>query len=140
MNKIFVRPGRPEEANTFAQWSLANPVNGFDPAVAAYPSSVTWCAYDDEGPLAYQTQQHPVFLESLAMRPGATKLQTASALRELTQNAITNAHIRGAGEIYYLSSDPGTDEFASNHIFEEVPFKVFRVKIADLEDPNARNT
>jgi hypothetical protein len=71
-------------------------------------------------------------LESLAPRPGATKQQIASAMKELTQNAITQASILDAGEVYYLGSDADTDEFSTSHIFQELPYKVFRVKLADL--------
>ncbi len=71
-------------------------------------------------------------LESLAPRPGATKEQLALAMKELTQNAVTQAYIMDAGEIYFLSSDPETDKFASDKIFQEVPCKVFRVKLKDL--------
>src|SRR5271169_2558920 len=126
MRRIYVRPTTMDEAEQFIQWALKNPVNGFDPEVAKYPSSVTWCAYDDKGPLVYQTLQHPLFLESVAPRPGATKAEIALALRELTQNAITQAHIAGAGEIYFGGTDEATSEFATNKIFEEVPFKVYR--------------
>jgi len=71
-------------------------------------------------------------LESLAPRPGATKEQVALAMKELTQNAITQAHISGAGEIYYLGSDADTDALSTNQIFEEVKMKVFRVKVREL--------
>jgi hypothetical protein len=71
-------------------------------------------------------------LESLSPRPGATKQQIASAMKELTQNAITQASILDAGEVYYLGSDADTDEFSTSHIFQELPYKVFRVKLADL--------
>ena len=50
----------------------------------------------------------------------------------LTHNAICQAHIMDAGEVYYLGSDEDTDKFSTNRIFEELPYKVFRVKIADL--------
>lgn len=129
---VFVRPVRPGEAQTYFDWATENKVNEFDPQVALFPSSSTWCAFDRDGPLAFQTLQRPFVLESLAPRPGATKLQIASALKELTQNAVTQAVINGIGEIYFLGSDSATNEFASSHIFEEVPMKVYRAKIKDL--------
>jgi hypothetical protein len=130
---VFVRSVKPDEGKIFLDWVRENPVNEFDPDVALFPSSITWCAYDKDGPLAYQTVQRPLMLESLAPRPGATKQQVASALKELTQNAVTQAGLSGAGEIYFLGSDSATSEFATNHIFEEVKMKVYRVKIKDLE-------
>jgi hypothetical protein len=54
------------------------------------------------------------------------------ALKELTQNCVTQAHITGAGEILFLGSEQGTNEMAANHLFEELPYKVYRLKIKDL--------
>ena len=93
MKPIFVRPAQSEEAQQYFDWALENPVNEFDPEVAKFPSSVTWTAYDQDGPVAFQTIQRPLVLESLAPRPGLSKLQTAQVLKEFTQNAVTQAHI-----------------------------------------------
>ena len=71
-------------------------------------------------------------LESLAPRPGATKEQVAVAMKELTQNAITQASLAGAGEVYFLGSNEGTDALATNQIFEKLPYSVFRLKLKDL--------
>ena len=129
---VYIRPAQEQDKQLFFDWATESSINEFDPQVPLYPSSSTWCAYDSEGPLAYQTLQQPLMLESLAPRPGADKFKIASALKELTQNAITQAHLKGVGEIYYLSSDPETDALASNQIFEELSFKVYRVRISDL--------
>jgi hypothetical protein len=132
LNQVYIRPIEPHEADIFIGWARENPTNEFDPAVALFPSSTTWCAYDSTGPLAYQTIQMPLMLESLAPRPGLFPIQTASCLKELTQNAVTQASCRGAGEIYFLGSNDETNQFAANHIFEEVPMKVYRLRLADL--------
>jgi hypothetical protein len=130
---VFVRLARESEGQMFFDWAEENPVNEFDPQVALFPTSSTWCAFDKDGPLAFQTIQRPFMLESLAMRPGSTRLQTAAAMKELTQNAVTQAASSGVGEIYFLGSDESTDVFATNHIFEELPYKAYRVRIKDLE-------
>ena len=129
---IYVRPAEPQEAQLFFDWAAENTHGEFDPEVAKFKSSRTWCAYDKDGPLVFQTIQQPLMLESLAPRPGATKEQVAMAMKELTQNAITQAHLGGSGEIYYLGSDEDTDAFSTNQIFEKLPFKVFRVKLKEL--------
>lgn len=132
MKRVYVRGIRPDEADTFYGWAKENTVNEFDEQVPLFPSSTTWCAYDHDGPLAYQTLQQPLFLESLAPRPGASKIEIALALKELTQNAITLAHSRGCGEVYFLGSDEDTDKLAVNQIFERVNLPLFRVKLKDL--------
>jgi hypothetical protein len=132
-NRVYVRPVRQEEALTYLDWAKENADKSeFDFQVALFPSSTTWCAYDKDGPLAYQTIQQPLMLESLAPRPGSSPMQISLSLKELTKTAITLAHSKGVGEIYFLGSSEDTNSFASNHIFEEVPMKVYRLKIADL--------
>ena len=138
MKRVYVRPIAPDEAPQFLDWARENDDKGkFDPQVPFFKSSSTWCAYDSDGPLAFQTLQSPIMLESLAPRPGTSPAQIASVLKELTQNAVTQAHSRGSGEIYFLGTDDLTNDFASNKIFEPLPWKVFRVKLAELEGKNA---
>ncbi len=129
---LFCRPARPEDSELFFKWSLETPNNGFDPEVAKYPSTVTWCVYDQQGPLAFMPVQRPLVMESVASRPGAEKIDIAMALKEFTQNCVTQAHITGAGEILFLGSEEGTNEMAANHLFEEAPYKVYRLKVKDL--------
>lgn len=132
---LFVRPARPEDSEQFLEWSRNTSNNGFDPEVARYPSTITWCVYDKSGPLAYMPMQCPLVMDSLASRPGASKSEIASALKELTQEFVTQAHIRGSGEILFLGSEEGTDRLATNQLFEELPYKVYRLRVKDLEQP-----
>lgn len=133
INHLFIRPAQPEDSEKFLEWSRNTPNNGFDPEVARYPSTITWCVYDKSGPLAYMPMQCPLVMDSLASRPGASKSEIASALKELTQQFVTQAHIRGAGEILFLGTEEGTDHMAVNQIFEELPYKVYRLRIKDLQ-------
>lgn len=76
--------------------------------------------------------QVPLMMESVATRPGADKKEIAVALKELTQECVTQCHIRGAGEIYFLGTDAGTDAMAANQIFEKLNYTVYRLRIKDL--------
>jgi hypothetical protein len=129
---IFVRPATKEDADLFLEWSRSTPNNGWDSEVAKYPSTVTWCAYDRHGPLAFMPVQCPLMMDSLASRPGASKSEIAVALKELTQANVTLAHSKGAGEIYFLGTDDGTDAMAQNQIFEKLNYTVYRLKLKDL--------
>lgn len=131
-NHVYVRPATKADSEQFMEWSRSNPDNGFDPAVAAYPSTITWVVYDRFGPLAYMPMQCPLMMESIAYRPGASRAEIATAMKEFTQQFVTQAHIRGSGEIYFLGSEEGTDNMASNQIFEKLPFTVYRLRIKDL--------
>lgn len=130
---VFVRPAKPDDVHKFSQWSVDTKNNGLDPAVVGYPTTSVLCAYDADGPLVYMPVQQPFFLESLAIRPEASPAEVSSALKALVQASITQAHLRGVGEVYFLATHEGTAAFAGSRIFEEVPHRLFRVKISDLE-------
>jgi hypothetical protein len=73
-------------------------------------------------------------MDSFAARPGATKLQIATAMKELFQETVTQAHLKGVGEIYFLGTQDGTNHMTTNQeVFEKLPWSVYRVKIRELE-------
>jgi hypothetical protein len=130
---VFVRPAKPEDTQKFVDWSLENPSNGFDPEVARRSTTLVLTAYDKTGVIAYQPVQQVFMLESLATRPGEDKLRVAAAMKEFTQAVVTQCHLKDIGEVYFLATEEGTNTMAANHTFEEVPMRVFRMKVADLE-------
>lgn len=136
---VFVRPATSDDADNFIKWSVANRGNEFDPEAPQYPDSFTLCAYDLEGPLAYLpvqepqfSPQSPLFLESLAVRPGASTREVAVALKELLQACVMIGHMKGTGEIYFLGTNEDTNRFAENTIFEKLPWPVYRLRLSDL--------
>lgn len=133
MRHIFVRGSRPEEAKKFLDWSLNTPKNLFDYRVVLYPTTTTRAAFNKNGPVVFMPIQRPLMMESLAINPQADKVDVAMALKELTQDAVTTAFSEGRGEIYFLCHDDLTYKFALNHGFEEVPVKLFRMRIDALE-------
>lgn len=131
---VFVRPARKEEAKEFLDWSALNQdKNGFDPQAPLHATSFVLAAYDKTGVLAYQPVQNPFFLEGVAVRPSLDKRQVAECLKEFTQFCVSQAHIKGVGEIYFLGTDEGTDALAENHVFEKLPYTVYRLKLKDTE-------
>lgn len=130
---LFVRLARQEDASEFLEWSKNTKHNEFDSEVVRYPSTVTWCVYDRHGALAYMPMQSPLVMDSLASRPGASKAEIAMALKELTQTFVTQAHIKGAGEVLFFGSEEGTNLFAQNQMFEKLPYTVYRLRVKDTE-------
>lgn len=137
MYPVFVRPAKPEDWNIFQTWMIANPENGLDPDILKYNSTSIRCAFDAEGPIAFLPVQRPLHLESLAFRPGITEAQQAAVLRSFLQDVVTAAHVEQSGEIYFLASEPSVPQFAERYGFEEMPWKVYRLKIRKLEGPDA---
>lgn len=130
---IFVRPAKAEDTQKFIDWSLENPNNGFDPAVMKRSTTLVLAAYDKSGVLAYQPVQTVFMLEGLAPRPGEDKRKIAGCMKEFTQALVTQCHLKDIGEVYFLGTEEGTNAMATNHVFEEVPLKVFRLKVSELE-------
>lgn len=131
-SRIFVRPARAEDAETFLQWSCSTENNEFDPEVPKCPSTITLCAYDKSGPLVYLPLAQPFVMESLAVRPGASISDITKGIKELTHAAVTQAHILGKQEILFLGTHEGTNNL-SEQIFERLPYSVYRLKIRDTE-------
>lgn len=131
---IFVRPAGSKDMDLFVRWTIENRArNGADPDVVGYPTTFVLCAYDGEGPLVYMPVQQPLMLDSLAIRPKTDPTTVASAIRDLFKAAVMQAHLKGSGEVYFISDEPSIQEFAQNHVFEKLPVNIYRVKLADLE-------
>ena len=135
MKPVFIRPMRAEETKQYLEWARANRERSeFDPAVGGFPSTLIPCVYDFDGPLGYMPVQHPYMLDAFAPRPGLSKLRSSQVLKEIVQWAVTTAHENGVGEILFFATDEDTVKFAERQqIFHEVPYKVYRVKVAELE-------
>ena len=135
MKPNFVRPAERRDNQKFLEWSMANKANNdFDPDVPLYGTTVTFAAYNSDGPVAYLPMQMPVVLDSLAVKPDATPLEIATALKEFVMTAVTQCHVRGCGEIMFIGTSEETNRFAEGSgIFEKVPHPVYRLKISQLE-------
>ena len=72
-------------------------------------------------------------MEALAIKPDADPVDVAVALKELTQNLVTQCHIDGCGEIYFLCKEESTQRYAEKQAFEKLPWNVYRIKVGDLE-------
>jgi hypothetical protein len=130
MKHVFVRPAEPKDVDNVLAWSRNNPE--WDPEVGRYKNTYTLCAFDESGPIMYMPVQQPQMLDAAAINPNASALQIANAFREITQAVVTEAFLKGAGEVYFLDTDPGTSKFAGNQLFVELPWKAYRIKLNDL--------
>jgi hypothetical protein len=131
MNQIFVRPVREADAKKFEDWAKANPA--LDKRIFTYPSTYTWCAFNDTGVLAYLPVQITFTMEAMAFHPLCTDPQKALAMKELVQNLVTQAYLRGIGEIYFLGTDPGTNDFAQRQGFKLIQCPVYLMRVEQLE-------
>lgn len=133
MKHIFCRVAKTEEVPLFIEYETSTANNLFDPSVVGYKTTTTWVAFDKTGPIVFCPVQRPFFMEALGIKPGLSEIDTAVALKEITQALVTQAHLEDRGEIYFLCSDESTIEYAKRQCFEEMPWKVLRIKLSDLE-------
>ena len=128
---IFVRPARKGEGGTFLEWSKDIP--GFDPEMAYHPGVPTVAAYNKQRVVAYMPVNTPYFMETIAFNPESTNLEKALAMAEFVKFLVAQCYIKGVPEVYFLGTDDMTDKFALDHVFEQLPYKLYRVKVSDLE-------
>jgi hypothetical protein len=131
MNPVFVRPAREEDLKKLLSWAEANPAT--DAKVFTYKNTYTLCAFTSSGVVAYLPVQQPLMMEAVAFHPLATDQYKALAMKELTHALVTSAYLGGSGEIYFLGTNEGTNEFAEKNGFKQVDVPVYRVRVSDLE-------
>ena len=135
MRHIFVRPAIDSDGDAFAAWTVDTKDNLRDAEVLKYKGTVIWCAYGSSGPVVFVPVQKPVMMEALAIKPDADPVDVAVALKELVQAIVTQCHIDGTGEIYFLCKEETTKKFAEKQAFDKLPWDMYRIKVADLEKP-----
>lgn len=135
MRKIWVRPVRPADQKDFNEYVAITEKNEFDPEVLTYPSTTMLVAHDGK-PVVFLPVQLAVVLESLAIRPDASDFQVSVALKELVSVVSVLAAQRQLGEMYFIGTNERTNAFATKNGFTELPWKVYRLKLSDLEKPH----
>src|SRR6267142_2805780 len=112
MRHVFVRLAREADRDKLAEWSVSTKKNLCDSAVLGYANTVVFCAYNAKGPIVYVPVQKPAMMEALAINPEADAVDVAVALKELTQAIVTQCHMDGTGECYFLCAEESTEKFA----------------------------
>jgi len=133
MKNMFVRPARPDDADKFLKYSLETPGNLFDPGVPQYQNTFIRCVFDSNGPVLFAPIQRPLVIDALAFRPESGSMERAVAMKEMVQDVISQAYIQGSGEVMFVCKDSSTAEFAKRQLFEELPYRLFRIRLKDLE-------
>ena len=118
----------------FLDWAYKNPKNEFDQGILKYPTTEILTAFKERGDnVVHLPYQVAVVLESIAKNPSAPKNEVGLALKVLLHEIVSKARNAGINEIYFLATEESVAEFAAKHGFEELKWKVFRMKLSDLE-------
>lgn len=100
---------------------------GFDPSILSYPNTVILVAEDGKDKV-YQPVQTCYFLETLGYHESISEHSLALAMKQFTSILMWEMAEKGIGEMYFLGSNDDTNAFALQNQFEEVNYKVFRLK------------
>ena len=128
MRQLKVKLAGPEDTEKLAQWLVSTPENLFDPRILQYKTLRTLCSYDGS-PIAFLPTQRALFLESLAVNPAASLIDTAQAFRDLVKGSELLASSDGIREIYFICKDEDVLKVAESHGFERIQYPVVRLKL-----------
>lgn len=128
MKQLQIGYMRPEQQKEFVEWVNNTPENLFDRDILVYPTLSVLCSYNGS-PVAYLPTQQALFLESLAVKQGASPMDTAQAFRDLVKGAELHASNKGIREMYFLCKDENVLKIAEHHGFERVPYPLVRMKL-----------
>lgn len=123
-----------KDTQQFLDWSLNTAGNLYDKDAALAPSTLTFVSEDGQGPVAYCPFQRPVFMEALAIRPKASILSVACALKDLAVTALRLAKTVGAGEVYCYCDEPTTQAYMERHGFERMPYVLYRLRASTAQE------
>jgi hypothetical protein len=129
MRQLKIRIARPEDAKEIGEWLTHTEGNLFDPAILGYPTFRAVTSYNGEGNIAHLPSQQILMLESLAVKPGASLLDSAQAFRDLVKAMELLASSFGVKEIYFLCKDENVLKVAEGHGFERVSYPLVRLKL-----------
>src|SRR5262249_19659827 len=112
-----------------AEWmALLAGRNNVDTEIFSYPATEVLKASNGKA-IMYMPIQKTFFLESLAINPEATPLETASALNALFNVIEFEGRSQGHGETYFLCADEQTCKFAEHQGLEKVNLTLYRRKL-----------
>jgi hypothetical protein len=120
------------------EWIHANrSKNHYDPDIFKYESTRFMAVDKDGTPDGYLPYQLVIMTDSFAPRPGRTLPELALILKEALHAIVRVAKQSRIGEVYFLCApeDEETRKFAITHGYEELPFKVMRLKPRNMVPP-----
>jgi len=128
MTPIKIELVTADDIEILVKWLTESTDNLLDRDVYFYPNVQVLKAVTDHS-IAFLPAQLTITLDSPAINPQASKLQIASSLRKLILHIRSQALDRGVREINFFTASDEMAEFAKAHGFEEIPHRLFRLKL-----------
>ena len=126
-----VRSATPADAQTYADWLTGNaPLGQPDYETVTYPTANTTVVETEDGePVLFNTAHLVLVQESLAPKPGLSRLNGARAINELHETLKKLAAATGVREIWFECTDPRIEKLALKRGFTRVANPVLKYKI-----------
>lgn len=132
MKQLKLRGIRKDDIPQVVKWLNANPLNSYDPRILDYPTLKIFTSYGDNGNVCHLPIHQVYMMESIARNPEESDLNVAQALRDLTKATELAADAAGIREVYFLGGEGKVGAMAASakdHSFEELPYKVYRMRL-----------
>jgi len=126
--QLKVRYIGPADTAKFIEWINNTPANLYDKDVLQYPTLQVLVSYGTDE-VAFLPMQQVLMLESLAVKQGASPMETAQAFRDLVKGAELHASGKGIKELWFTCRDEGVLKVAEGHGFERMEFPIVRMKL-----------
>lgn len=117
MKQLKIRYITQEDQKTFLEWVNTTAQNLYDPDILKYPTLKVLCSYNGH-PVAYMPFQQTLMLESLAVKPNVSPIETGQAFRDLVKGAELHASGLGIKEMYMACKDYRVIKVAEAHGFD----------------------
>lgn len=128
MKTLIPRFASGSESETIKDWMRRTPEA--DLGILDYPTCTVLASENGAGPIAYLPAHTALMIESVAMNPNAiNSLAKAEALNDLMKAMFLLASGVGIKEVYFLNTDEKIAKLAKKRGFEELPFKLLRLKL-----------
>lgn len=97
-----------------------------------YPATTVLVAEDGKDSV-YMPVQTCLVPETIGYQEGISNISLAKAMQQLISVLVWEARRLGIGELIFYGNNQQTIDFACNNGFEEMPWKVYRLKV---NEPN----
>ena len=92
-----------------------------------YPSTTILVAEDGKDSV-YMPVQTVYLMETMGIPPGTPDIAIAKAMKQFVSILVWESRKVGQGEILFFGNNQQTIDFACNNNFEEMPFKIYRLR------------
>ncbi len=136
-HQVWIRPFNDKdegERRLLVEWLYAaRERNRFDPVIFERGQVALFTFFDDTGVIGFVPISLAYVVESLAFKPGLSRITEAKALQSMQQMLVCRATEKNIPDAYFAVSDEAVKAFAQNYGWQEVQGSIMNLNFAHLE-------